>query len=376
MGDFRQVMGEVLVGGAALKRQIADFLERLFGHADERPVAVGLGQPAKALVYVEQQEFAPGKAVFRGAPQVADHLPLDIFQPTLGAQRNRQRRIQRRLRLDHQSHLVAGGVEHRPAGGAAEALDAATDQLERRGTGRAIERVDLRGRGGRAAGGLGVAQMQKLQIAGVDALADVHARHAAVFHIAVVDAGECGIQAQVDHRRGVAGAHLERQLALACDAGGRFQVGDLEEAPVQIDPVLDIQAFERWRRQFRRVLETDKKLASGFAQPAGALVVEHDVPLVPQPGVVAQLDASDDAEVHAFVGAFTADLQQGRIVLQRGHLADVFQHGTAFEQGRGAVAAYRKHRSRRFEFDRRAAGRAGGGWHGGLVCPHAASHGI
>src|SRR5207237_233733 len=139
----------------------------------------------------------------------------------------------------------------------------------------------------------------------------------------------------------------------------RLDVGDLVVlAAVQLYFLLDLDFIEHRQRRADRLFKGDIELARGLAQPAVAHVVEQDVPLVPQAVLVAHLHPADDAEVHARVDAFRGDLQKGRVVLQRRHLADVFQH-FAFAQKRGrAEFADGQYRGRRLELDWRPARRA------------------
>ena len=295
---------------------------------------------------------------------MADHLPGDAPEGPFRPQRHRQRGIHQCLGAADQLHPARGHVQQGAAGNATVGLDAPARTAERCGAGGAIEGLRLDLRCGRAGAGLRVAQVGELQRRRRHPFTDIHPRRATFGDIPVVDGGKAFFEPQVHHRRGEAGANLERQFAFACDAGGRFDVGHLEIVPADVDPVFDLDALERGRRKLQFLLEGEVELAGRLAQPAQAHVVEHDVPLVPQAGRILQLDAADHAEMDALVDALAADAQQRRVVHQRRHLADGLDVRVVAQERGGAVVADGEHRSCRLELHRCAAGRAGGDLHG------------
>jgi hypothetical protein len=159
---------------------------------------------------------------------------------------------------------------------------------------------------------------------------------------------------------------LERQLALPGDDVGPLDVDDLVPAAVELRGAADVDLVER-RESASAAQERHEVVPHGVGQPAGALVVEERVPLVPGPRAVPVLDAADQREVRALVAAFGAELEGRSVLRQLGHLPDVLERSALLDEGRAAELADRDDGGGAPETDRRAAGWTVRGSHS-LLC--------
>ena len=122
------------------------------------------------------------------------------------------------------------------------------------------------------------AQARQFQVVEAHLFADEHQR----WRFAVIESGEhLAWGLQVHHRGVVTRSDPNRQLAFAGDATGGFDVGDLKSAALEGHALAGAQ-FGKGRQWFGRLdQEGDRVVAQRFAQPAAALVIEQQVPFVP-----------------------------------------------------------------------------------------------
>ena len=229
---------------------------------------------------------------------------------------------------------------------------------KRRRAVRAVEggRLDRRAR----RGALAREQVGQPQVIELRGIADEDERR----RFAVVDRHEAVVAAQVSRTHVVTRLDLERQFARPADAARRLQVGHEEDPAGDRHRHFGFQCLERREIGIDRHQRADDVLAAGLRQPGAALVIKQDVPFVPQPGVVLELDAADDGKVAATKAPLAADLDARRVVHQLGHAAEVLQRLAVTQQRAVAELADRVQRRRRAEADRCAAGRALRGFHG------------
>ncbi len=304
-----------------------------------------------------QQVLAPGVGNalhLAAADEEADDLDRLVFEHTLAAQ-GQARHVLLALPLPGaRQHLVipVGGVDHGAATGTADGQDVAGTGLHRRTATRAAKDLGLHGDGRRRA----VTQVGHFQGVEADCLANKQQRG----RFGIIQRGEPGLVAQIGRSDRIATPDLERQLALAGDALGVFKIAERPHLAGHLQALTDAQRRKVRQRLIHLAHEGEHILTTGLRQPAGAHVVEEQVPLVPDALAVLDLDAPDQREMHALVAAFGTQLQRRAILDQGRHLADVFQILVVTDQRALAIFADSKDRRRRFEDNRRPAGRAGG----------------
>ena len=305
-----------------------------------------------------EQVFAPvvGDAVALALPdEKADDLDRLAFQRALAAERDARGvfLVAHPERGGQHAVIGVGGVDHGATGGAADCENVFRACLQRRAAARAAEDLRLDGRRRDRHAFAQVVHLQRLEL---DRLADEEQRR----RFRIIEGREIGPVSEVDRSNRITGADLERQLALAGHALGVFDIADGPRLAGQHEALADLQASECRQRLHDVLHEGEHVLAARLRQPAGAHVVEQQVPLVPVALAVLDLDAPDQREMHALVAAFGAQLQRRAVLDQRRHLADVFQRLVVADQRALAIVADGEDRRRRLEDDRRAAGRTGG----------------
>ena len=242
-------------------------------------------------------------------------------------------------------------VDHRAAAPARHGLGRLHPLGERSAAAGTLEREGLRGR---PAGGLGVAQVLELERFERQLGTDEEERR----RFAVIDRRErAPVGPQVDEDAFPAGADLERQLALPGDDVRALDVADLVRLTVELDLAAGLERLER--RELARAAQKREEVGPHrVRQPAGALIVEEAVPLVPGTRCVAVLDPADQREVDALVAALGAELEGRRLLDELRHLADVLEVRPLLDEGRAAELADRDDRRGAPEPDRCAAGGA------------------
>ena len=364
LGSLEMPIAVFLIACLGLGTQTAD-LRQITEGVHLTPVAVVFDQPAKALLAMKQQVFAPfviDALDADAAPQVTDGLIVDPVQGAMRAQRNQRLIGEAGLERGEDAEVVIAQVDDRAAAPAGQALTASRrTNGQAAGTVWALKRTCVQAGIRFPADRRHRAQLLQSQLIKAHRLAHEDQRR----RFAVIQGGE-GLTAglQIDQRRVIARANANRQLALAADTAGVLDIGDLEHPALERHRVSGAQPGQGWQRLGRCDVEGQRVLAEGFAQPATTLVVEQQVPLIPQTLAVAQLDAPDHGKAALAVNARGAKLDRRRIRQQLGHPADVFQIQIVADQGAPAIGAHGQDRRGGLEIDCSATGGAVGSFHG------------
>ena len=93
----------------------------------------------------------------------------------------------------------------------------------------------------------------------------------------------------------------------------------------------------------------------GLSEPPAPRIVEQQMPLVPEPVLVSELDAADHGEMHRLKPTLNAQLKRRPVHLQFRHAAEILDVHILAEDRRTAVRADGQYRDWRLEVARRAA---------------------
>ena len=324
------------------------------------PVPIVFSQPGKAFLFVEQQIFRPRVVDTAGtgtAPHEADRFPTDAKEHALAAERQPRHHAHGLRCGGEQLNVLVFDANDRAATIAGHTLDGARMHRQRRGAMRAVKGLGLDRRHRRTPGG--IPKISQLELVKLGRIANKDQRR----RFTVVERDEAVVTAQVGGIDVVTGLHLERQFALTGDAARLFKVSYRKVTASDVDLHLWRQRCELRNRLGDLHLRADDIFPRRFGQPGTAPVVEKDMPLVPQAGLVLELDAANHAKMQPAERSLSTDLNQRRIVEQIGHAPEVFQVLAIAQQGTATKLAHGISRGRRPEINRGAAGGAVGGFH-------------